>query len=327
MGNAPDRSEAVEELVARLAGAPVRGELRKAIASALADSTLRVAYWLERQERWVDRRGRLVEVPAPGDPKRAGTPVEHDGELVAMIVHDARLTGTPSLARVAAAAGPALENERLEAELRSGLAEVNQSRARIMEAEEHARRRLERNLHDGAQQRLVSLALELKLARSKLDKDPAAAAEVIERAEHELKVTIEEVREIARGIHPAVLTDRGLEPALNGLVHRSPLHVALECHLDERLPGPVESAVYFVVSEALTNVGKYAEASEVSVKVVLRDRKVLVQVKDDGIGGADPKRGTGLIGLADRAAALGGWVDMDSYPGEGTVVYAEIPCE
>ncbi|HET9949855.1 MAG TPA: histidine kinase, partial [Longimicrobiales bacterium] len=178
MGNAPDRSAAVEELVARLAGAPVRGELRKAIASALADSTLRIAYWLPRQERFVDRRGRIVEVPAADDPKRACTAVEHDGELVAMIVHDARITGTPSLARVAAAAGPALENERLEAELRSGLAEVNESRARIMEAEEHARRRLERNLHDGAQQRLVALSLTLRLAQAKLRQDPDKADEL-----------------------------------------------------------------------------------------------------------------------------------------------------
>lgn len=323
MGAAAGRAETVEELIARLASAPAAGELREAIASALGDSTLRIAYWLPRQERWVDRLGRPVEVPAASDARCATTRVMCDGELVAALVHEARIAGAQTTLRAAAAAGRALEGERREAELRARLSDAVASRARIVEAEESDRRRLERNLHDGPQQRLVSLALELKLARGKVASDPAGASAVLERAERELKGAIDDLREIARAIHPAVLSDRGLKPALVALTHRAPVQVELDCLVEGRLPAAVESAVYFVVSEALTSAVEHAHASEVTVEVAHRHGKALVQVKHDGVGGAD----TRIVGLADRVSALGGCVDVDSHPGEGAVVYAEIPCE
>jgi len=321
-----DRAEALDDLIARVTFAPARSDLRQALARVLGDRSLRVVYWYERREHYVDRRGRTVELPEPGDPKRAWTPVVYEGRTVAAIVHEARLAGDKQVARAAAALGAVFEREGIEAQLRASLASARSARGRILEAEQKSRRRLERDLHDGAQQRLVALALELKLARSKIETDPAGAAEMLDRADEGLRHAIEEVREIARGIHPAVLTDRGLRPALTALVGRSPVPVELELEIGDRLPERVEAAIYYVVAEALTNAAKHAKASSVSVNVVEKNDVALVQVKDDGVGGADMRYGTGLIGLADRVAALDGQLEVDSYPGEGTVIYAEIPC-
>ena len=197
------------------------------------------------------------------------------------------------------------------------------SRARIVEAGDAERRRLERNLHDGAQQRLVSLSLLLRLAARRVKDDPETAAQ-LERAGDELAQALQELRELARGIHPAVLTERGLAPALQALAARAPLPVELAVP-EERLPAPVEAAAYYLVSEALANVAKHARATLVRVEVERTDGRARVEVADDGVGGADAGGGTGLRGLADRVEALGGRLAIDSPPGRGTALVAEIP--
>jgi signal transduction histidine kinase len=204
--------------------------------------------------------------------------------------------------------------------------ELEASRQRIVAAGDDARRKLERNLHDGAQQRLVSISLSLRLAQGQLEKNPAAAQEVLEASREELARALEELRELARGIHPAVLTDRGLEAALESLASRAPLPVEIDGP-QASLPAPIEAAAYYVVSEALANVTKYAQASSVKVTVEHANGCAVVEVADDGVGGADPARGSGLRGLADRVASLNGKLAIDSPPGAGTRVRAEIPLE
>jgi signal transduction histidine kinase len=204
--------------------------------------------------------------------------------------------------------------------------ELRASRARIVQAGDAARRRLERNLHDGAQQRLVTLSLSLRLALSKLQEDPAAAQELIETSASELALALEDLRELARGLHPAILSDRGLGAALEALVARAPLPVEVHEVPPERLPPPVEAAAYYVVAETLTNVAKYAKAETAHVTVTRRNGFAIVEVDDDGIGGADVSRGSGLRGLADRVEALNGRLLLTSDPGRGTHVRAEIPC-
>jgi signal transduction histidine kinase len=189
------------------------------------------------------------------------------------------------------------------------------------------RRRLERDLHDGAQQRLVALSLQLGLAQRRLqDGDDRSAGALLDAARDELGRALEELRELARGIHPAVLTDRGLEAAIEALAERAALPVSLGEMPAERLPPPVEAAAYFVVAEALTNVTKYAKASQAEVRIARNGGYAVVEVHDDGVGGADPATGTGLRGLADRLAALDGRLEVHSPPGEGTTVRAEVPC-
>jgi PAS domain S-box-containing protein len=203
--------------------------------------------------------------------------------------------------------------------------EVRQSRARLVEAADAERRRLERNLHDGAQQRLVSLSLALRLTEQMLPKDPSTAAEILDAAMEELALALQELRELARGLHPAVLTDRGLDAALDALADRAPLPVDVRVEVEERLPMPVEVAIYYVAAEALTNVAKYAEATSATVRVLRSARTVTVEVSDDGVGGASPEGGTGLRGLEDRVAALDGRLHVESRPGEGTRIMAAIP--
>jgi signal transduction histidine kinase len=200
------------------------------------------------------------------------------------------------------------------------------SRVRLVQAGDAERRRLERNLHDGAQQRLVTLALQLRMVGSRLERDPAQARELLAGAEQELAEGLEELRELARGIHPAVLTDRGLGPALDALVARAPLPVEVEELPDERLAAPVEAAAYYVVAEAVTNATKYAQASHVTVSIRRSDGTATVTVADDGVGGADPGRGSGLRGLADRLEALNGRLDVASPARSGTRLTAVIPC-
>ncbi len=204
--------------------------------------------------------------------------------------------------------------------------ELERSRQRIVEAQDEARRRLERNLHDGAQQRLVSLSLSLRLAQQQLRSDPDAAEELLVSSRQELMQALEELRELARGIHPAVLTHRGLPEALEALANRAPLPVDLETP-EERLPDQIEAAAYYVVSEALTNVSKYADARSVRVQISQVNGHALVEVADDGVGGADPTLGSGLRGLADRLSALNGTLEVESPPGEGTCIRAQIPIE
>jgi PAS domain S-box-containing protein len=210
------------------------------------------------------------------------------------------------------------ERKRQESELRS-------SRVRLVRAGDEARRRLERNLHDGAQQRLVSLSLALRLAHSRLRDSPEEAERLLNGASEELAQALEDLRELARGIHPAVLSERGLSAALEALAGRAPVPVGLTVPPD-RLPPAVEAAAYYVISEALTNVAKYSEASAVDVSVTRQNGRAIVEVADDGVGGADAARGSGLRGLADRVEALDGFLRVESEPGMGTRIRAEIPC-
>jgi len=199
------------------------------------------------------------------------------------------------------------------------------SRVRIVEAGDTERRRLERNLHDGAQQRLVALALQLRLIKASLQKDPGSTETLLAEADGELDHALEELRELARGIHPAVLTDRGLEAALRGLAGRAPIPVELTQLPEDRLPDSVEAAIYYLVAEAITNVAKYAQATSASVAIERSNGFATVVVRDDGIGGAEPAPGSGLVGLADRVEALGGRLHIESPPGRGTQLTAEIP--
>ena len=317
---------ALSELIARLGEGRRHGALRDALADAAGDPTLELAYWVRERGEWVDAAGAPFAPPAAGS-GRARTPVEHDGHPVALLVHDATAAEERELMQaVGAAAALALENERLDAELLASVKELRASRARIVESGDAARRRIERDLHDGAQQQLVALALTLRMARSRVEQDPQLAAELLDAMAGDLDAAIRELRELARGIHPAVLSDRGLGSALEALAARIPLPVEIADSTDERLPPPVEAAAYFVVAEAITNVARYAQASHARVEVARDGDRVVVRVADDGIGGADPGKGSGLRGLADRVAALDGRLEVRSEPGRGTTVEALIPC-
>jgi signal transduction histidine kinase len=213
---------------------------------------------------------------------------------------------------------------RLDAELRARLQELRGSRARLVHASDTERRRLERNLHDGAQARLVGVTLLLAHARRRVPGDSELAT-TLDRAIGELKTSLAELRELARGIHPAVLTDQGLERAVSALAARAPVPVTIDADDGERLPAAVEIAAYYVVSEAIANITKYAQATEATVEIRRAAGRVSVDVTDDGIGGADAGQGSGLAGLADRLGALDGTIAVDSPPGHGTHLHAEIP--
>ncbi|HWM10311.1 MAG TPA: histidine kinase [Solirubrobacteraceae bacterium] len=315
MRSSLSRAGAVSALFERLGGAGARD----ALAAALGDDTLTLAYWLPDQRRYVDADGRTVVLEG------AVTEIERDGMPVAAIVHDPALLEERELVRTAgAAAALAVENERLAAEVRARYEELQAVSARLVAAGDAARRRIERDLHDGAQQRLVSLSVTLNLARKSAEPG-TRTIELLDSAMTELTAGLAELRELARGIHPAVLTERGLDPALESLAARAPLPVTVTADVEERLPPAVEAAAYFVVMEALTNVAKYASARSAEVTVEQIDGRVVVGVRDDGIGGADPATGTGLAGLADRVAALGGRLSVESPPGGGTVVRADLP--
>ena len=318
------RAEAVSDLVAGLGAAgDARSGLRDALAEALSDPSVELAYWVPETESYVDAAGARVELPA-GDGPRRWAEVTHDGRRVGAIVHGGRLDDSEDLVgTIASAAALRMENERLDAELRARVEELRASRARIVEAGYAERRRVERDLHDGAQQRLISLALNLRLARSKLGGDSEAAS-LLDEASVELEQATAELRELARGIHPGLLTDRGLVPAVEALALRAPVPVELSAEVAQRPATGVEAAAYFVVSEALANVAKHAGAEQASVKVLRDDGILLVEVADDGAGGADPD-GSGLRGLADRVAALDGRFVVADRESGGTVVRATIP--
>ena len=314
------QGEAVSDLIARVGQAPGEGPLRAALADALGDQSLALAYWLPESERFVDALGHPVTVSGPG-----WTEVDVQGRRIAAIAHDPTLAEEPQLVRAAgAAAALALENQRLAAELRARIEDLRASRARVVEAGDAERRRLERNLHDGAQSRLVAVALKLQLARMRVE-GGSEVAELLEESSTELQGSLDELRELARGLHPAVLIDRGLRAAIRILASRAPVPVEIEALPREPLPPAVEIAVYYVVAEALTNVAKYANATHATVSVEVAGPLVVVEVADDGIGGADVASGSGLRGLSDRVAALDGRLKLESPPGSGTRLHAEIP--
>jgi signal transduction histidine kinase len=315
---------AVSDLVVTLRDMPEPGRLRDVLADALGDPSLDVAYWRPESQSYVGVDGQRVE-PTAGN-GRAITALDQHGERVAVLVHDDALLEEPGLLdAVSAAAGMALENERLLADLRAQVEMLRESRARIVEAGDTERRRLERNLHDGAQQRLVSLSLGLGMAGGKVRDDPDGAIALIDGARRELTQALAELRELAEGIHPAILTDRGLRHALERLAERAPVPVDLDVELGDRLPEPIEAAAYYVVAEALTNVAKYARASRARVQIADAGGLLRVEIADDGVGGADPRAGSGLRGLDDRVQAFGGRIVVDSPPGQGTRIRAELP--
>jgi signal transduction histidine kinase len=298
--------------------------VREMLAESLGDRTLSIAYWLPDREIFVDETGREVALPEPGS-GRAWTAVDRDGQRVAAILHAAELDAGHELVDAAAAAAAlALDNERLKADLRARVEDLRVSRVRIVEAADAARRRIERDLHDGAQQHLVSLALDLRMLKAQL-REAELKGQVDELIE-KLAVALDELRELARGIHPVVLTAQGLGPAVRALADRSPIPVAADVDVgEERLPPAIEAAAYFVVGEALTNVGKYAEAERAEVTIRRTAGEVVVVVRDDGVGGADLRAGSGLRGLDDRLAALDGTLRVESPRGAGTRVEARIP--
>ncbi len=298
--------------------------LREALARALGDSTLQLAFRQPDGAGYLDTSGQAVEVVRP-DPGRAVVPVAGSDEAV--LVYDEGLQLEPQLVKLtAAAASMALEHAQLQAEVQAQLEQVRASRARIVEAGDAERRRLERDLHDGAQQRLVTLSLALGMARDRAaGADPELGA-LIESASKEAKEALTELRELARGIHPAVLTETGLAGAIQALAERSPVATTITAVPDGRFPAAIEATAYFVVSEALANVAKHARAGGAQVTIRRRPGRLVVEVSDDGAGGARAERGSGLRGLADRVASAGGVLRIDSPPGCGTRLEADIPC-
>jgi signal transduction histidine kinase len=320
-----DRS-AVGDLAIELGEALPPGRLEQALARALHDPTLQLAYWLPNQHAFVDAAGRPVELPS-GAGDRAVTILRHDGDPVAALVHDAALDDEPELVQaVAATARLTIQNQRLQAEVRAQLEEVRASRARIVAFGDAERRRVERNLHDGAQQRLVNLSLALGIARSQVPTTPdGELAAALDEAAAELRLALAELRELARGIHPVILSEAGLGPALISLAERSPIPATVAAAPPDRLPARVEETAYYVASEALANAAKHAHASAVIISARRRGGDLVVEIGDDGVGGADPN-GSGLRGLADRVAALDGHLRVDSPTGQGTCITVELPC-
>jgi signal transduction histidine kinase len=300
------------------------GRLREALARALGDSTLQLAFRRPDGSGYLDTASRAVDVDRPG-PGRVVARVAGSDEAV--LVYDEGLALEPQLVKLtAAAASMALEHARLQAEVQAQLEQVRASRTRIVEAGDAERRRLERDLHDGAQQRLVTLSLALGMAR-----DRAAAADpelglLIESAGKEAREALTELRELARGIHPAVLTETGLTGAIQALAERSPVATTITAVPDGRFPAAIEATAYFVVSEALANVAKHARAGSAEVTICQRPGRLVVEVSDDGAGGARPEGGSGLRGLADRVASVGGVLRVDSPSGGGTRLEADLPC-
>jgi signal transduction histidine kinase len=323
----------VAGLVVQLGGPTEPADLRAALARALGDPTLDLAYWFPAEARYVTGDGRPVEVPG-ADSGRRSTFVERDRTPIAMLLHDPALEHNSGLVQsVCAAAGLALENERLQAELRARLVELNASRGRLVEATDAERRRIERNLHDGTQQRLVSIAMSLGLLESRLAPGQSDAAPIVREARTALTLALEELRELTQGIHPTLLVERGLPVALEELCRRAGLPAHLKVDLDVRLPDQVETAAYYFVSEALSNAVKHSHGNEVRVNVGYEGATLTVEIADDGIGGAAigggggwAGSGSGLRGLADRVEALGGQFTVSSPPGRGTRLKAEIPC-
>jgi signal transduction histidine kinase len=302
------------------------GTVGDALRAALGDPSLLLLRPTETGT-WTTEGGAPATLPGPGE-ERAITRVGADDRLLAAIVHDPALLEQPELlAAVVRVLRLALENERLESELREQLQAVTQSRERIVTAAEDERRRLERDLHDGAQQRLVGVMLALQQARGTADAEavPEALRDQLDVAGREITEAIRELRELARGIHPAILEDEGLGAAVAALARRAGLPVDVHVTLNGRLPRLVESTAYFTIAEALTNTQRHARASHATVRVQHVGRALELEVGDDGQGGAELERGSGLRGLADRVMALGGRLEVDSEPSTGTRIRATIP--
>ncbi|KRC66493.1 hypothetical protein ASE12_17990 [Aeromicrobium sp. Root236] len=316
-----------ERLALALAGLGTGGPddtVRDALRRALADPDLEIVYTQVGRGGWITGLGEQTTKPDSGA-RRAFTPIDRGGKPVAGLVHDRRLLRHPGRLQAAIdVASLALDNERLKAQLRAELMEAHASRSRIIDAGDRELRRVERNLHDGAQQRLVGLALMFRLASRRATGDAELTA-LLTDAARELSDAISELRELTRGIHPAIVDDAGLRGALESLAERPGIPVDLQVDLPDRLPEVVEVAGYYLVAEALTNANKHADATRVTVRSRVVDGVLHVAVSDDGAGGAEGSPGSGLQGLADRIAALGGGFGIVSPAAAGTTVTAEIP--
>lgn len=296
--------------------------LRDTLRRTLDDPTLEVVFCRVGSEDWVDAVGQPVATVTPG---QVLTPVERDGKPLAALVHARALLERPGqLQRAAAEVSAVIGSEQTKAELRAQLLDLQVSRARIVEAVDSERRRMERNLHDGAQQRLVGLALTLRLAARRVQ-DDAVLTELLAEAHAELDDALAELRRLARGLHPAIVIDAGLRVAIETLAERPGLPVDLVVDLPERLPEHAEIAAYYLVAEALANTNKHAHARHVAARVAVEGDVLRVSITDDGRGGAEPTPGSGLQGLADRVSALGGTLVVESPQGQGTTVVADIP--
>jgi signal transduction histidine kinase len=316
---------AVADLFVELRTDPAPADLRDALARALRDPSLALVYWLPEFGSYAGLDGREVDLRELSA-GRAVTLIDQDGSRVAALLHEPGLEDEPELLNaVTAAAAISLENGRLHAELRARLEELRGSRARILAAGQKERQRLERNLHDGAQQRLIALSLELGQLEERLHGDPDSRMR-LDLAKREVATSLEELRAVAHGIHPAVVSGHGLEIALEQLVAGAPVPVRLNVDVEGRLPEPLEVAAFYLVSESLANIGKHAKATSATIGVTQLDGQVRVEVVDDGVGGADTERGSGLRGLADRVEALEGRLRIWSPAGGGTRLRAEIPC-
>jgi signal transduction histidine kinase len=295
-------------------------DLQAALARTLGDPQLAVAYRVA--DGFAAADGTPLALPAD----RAVLPIRLGDREVAALVYDPALDDDPALVEAAAAATTiALETDQLHAESQARSAELQESRQRIVQAGDAERWRLERNLHDGAQQRLLALSLQLQLIQDDIRSDPSAAEARVTSVSDELSESLEELRELARGLHPALL-EHGLTSALASLASRSPVPTTVTSDELEPVPRPVELALYFVASEALANVAKHAAATTASVRLIGIQGGIAIEIADDGAGGAEAAGGSGLRGLADRVEALGGHLLVTSPPGAGTVITAELPC-
>jgi signal transduction histidine kinase len=311
----------VTGLVVDLGELDERAPLRDRLAAALGDPSLEIGYRLAERDSYVDDSGRVLELPAEHS-SRAVTIVREGDEAVAALVHDSTALGDAELLdSIAAAARIAVANARLQAEVRSQLEAIEASRRRIVEAADTQRQRLERELREGAERRLSEVAT---LLDKPTDGAPAGFVAMLDETRAELERAQAELREFGRGIHPRVLTEGGLAAALSDLASRAVVPVDVTVS-DDRFPAPVEVAAYFLCSEALANIGKYARASRASIDVSARGDTLAVAVSDDGRGGASLDAGSGLRGLSDRLEALGGRLSVKSPVGEGTVLLAELP--
>jgi signal transduction histidine kinase len=315
---------AVADLVLRVASPGLGENVREALREALTDPTLEVLYWMPDDQAFVNGCGYRVERPAES-PDRLTVEVRmHDGELLAIVLADASLRRDRGLLEAATmACGLALENARLQAAMRAQLEQVRASRARIVEAGLAARRRVERDLHDGAQQRLLALATKLAVARTTAPDTPTVVA--IDDARRELRLALEDLRSLAHGIYPPVLSQSGLGPALEEVAERLPLAIKVDVPV-RRFEPAIETTAYLVACEALANTVKHAAAERATVRALLAPTALHVEIADDGRGGAAPVPDGGLAGLADRVRALGGELTVTSPPGAGTRVIARLPC-
>jgi signal transduction histidine kinase len=315
----------VAELVVELRDNPSPHHLREMLARALGDPSLTLAYWLTRTKEYVDTQGQHVDATntAPG---RAATRIDGSWDRVALLIHDDAILAEPELlSAVATTAAIALENGQLHAELTARLADLQASRTRVIEAGQVERKQLARNLHDGAQQRLVALSLQLSLLQRRLA-DDSRATNGIAQAKEEIAATLADLREVARGLHPSSLTLQGLPNAVRSMARRMPIPVSVDLTLPGQLREPIDLAIYYLVSESLANIGKHAQASSARIRIHNTSAWVDVEVRDDGVGGADTIAGSGLQGLADRVESLGGQFTVTSAPGQGTCITARLPC-